>query len=158
VVVSPPDFTAYALLARQQGETRRETTASKAEEKAAPAAHARPALASEYVAPGNPTEEIIAALWKTLLGIDKVGVHDNFFELGGHSLLATQLVARLRDQFQTDITMAKIFERPTVASLSELLAGPGQETPEDELAQVGDRGRKRAERRQARRSRGVDED
>ena len=54
-------------------------------------AHPRPDLSSDYVVPGNPTEETIAGIWQELLGVEKVGIHDNFFELGGHSLLATSL-------------------------------------------------------------------
>ena len=51
------------------------------------------------------------------LQIERVSVHDNFFELGGHSLLATQLVSRIRDQFDVEVTLYWMFERPTVELL-----------------------------------------
>jgi acyl carrier protein len=66
-----------------------------------------------------------------LLGIREIGIHDNFFELGGHSLLAIQLTARLRDAFQVEIPVHRIFEHATVAELAAAaraeLPSPGAE-------------------------------
>jgi NAD(P)-dependent dehydrogenase (short-subunit alcohol dehydrogenase family)/acyl carrier protein len=78
----------------------------------------RPNLQTPYVAPQNETQQQIAALWQKLLGIEKIGIHDNFLDLGGHSLLATQLITRLRDMFQVDISLRTFFEEPTVAYLA----------------------------------------
>jgi pristinamycin I synthase 3 and 4 len=73
----------------------------------------------EYVAPRNPTEEVLASIWCELLKLDRVGVHDNFFELGGHSLLAMRLLARIRDAFQIELPLRTLFEVPTVAGLAK---------------------------------------
>ena len=89
---------------------------------AAPAGgYARPELATEYFPPSTESEEIIAALWQELLGIDRIGVHDDFFALGGHSLLATQIVSRVRDQFGLDLPLKVVFEAPTVARFAALI-------------------------------------
>ncbi|HEX2162796.1 MAG TPA: phosphopantetheine-binding protein, partial [Thermoanaerobaculia bacterium] len=77
--------------------------------------------ATPYVAPRNDTEERLAALWRELLEVERVGVHDNFFHVGGHSLLATRLLGRLRDAFGVDLPLASFFEAPTVADLAESL-------------------------------------
>ncbi len=87
-----------------------------------PAVHARPEGAT-YVAPRNPTEEAVAAIWVTLFGIERVGIHDNFFELGGQSLLALQLTTRLRETFHVDVKVQDVFDAATVAELSSLIAG-----------------------------------
>jgi NAD(P)-dependent dehydrogenase (short-subunit alcohol dehydrogenase family) len=81
--------------------------------------HTRPDLATTYVAPRDELEATIADIWQELLGIDSVGVHDGFFELGGHSLLATQLTSRLRETFHVSLSVAGIFETPTVFGLAE---------------------------------------
>ena len=78
----------------------------------------RPELADAYLAPRNPHEEMVAAIWCQVLGIQRIGVRDNFFELGGHSLLATQVVSRLRAAFKIDLPLHTFFESPTIASLT----------------------------------------
>ncbi len=90
-------------------------------EEAPPEAKARPALARSYVAPRNPTEEAIAAVWQEMLGIEPIGVYDNFYDLGGHSLLATQVVSRLRKVLETDVSLAAMFEDPTINGLANVV-------------------------------------
>jgi amino acid adenylation domain-containing protein len=75
-------------------------------------------LAKQYVAPRDPTEEIIAGIWSKALGIERVGVFDNFFELGGHSLKATKVAALVAAAFQIDLPLRTLFETATVAGLA----------------------------------------
>ncbi|MBX3332010.1 MAG: amino acid adenylation domain-containing protein, partial [Nitrospira sp.] len=87
--------------------------------------HALPApehtagLAAARIAPRNQVEESLAELWKSVLQVPEAGIHDNFFEHGGHSLVATQLVSRIRELFEVDVSLPALFERPTIAALAE---------------------------------------
>lgn len=76
----------------------------------------------EYVAPRNDIEQQLAASWSEVFGLERVSVHDNFFDLGGHSLLAAQVANRLAPRYGIEVTLAELFERPTIASLAELIA------------------------------------
>ncbi|MEU7861241.1 non-ribosomal peptide synthase/polyketide synthase [Nonomuraea sp. NPDC049141] len=81
----------------------------------------RPDLAGGYLAPATPTEHLLAGIWADLLGVDQVGVRDNFFDLGGHSLLATQVTSRIRSVFGIDLSLAVLFDQPTVGGLAPLI-------------------------------------
>jgi amino acid adenylation domain-containing protein len=80
-------------------------------------------LSHEYVAPRTPMEVTLAALWSEVLKLERPGIRDNFFESGGHSLLAVQLVSRIREEFRVELPIRQLFERPTIESISEYIAG-----------------------------------
>ena len=90
-----------------------------------------------YVAPRHAAEEVIAALWAELLGLERVGARDHFFDLGGHSLLASRLVARLRRIFQVELPLLGLFESPTVEGVVARVAAlrGGMETT-DQIARL----------------------
>ncbi|NET47044.1 non-ribosomal peptide synthetase, partial [Okeania sp. SIO2B3] len=73
----------------------------------------------EKVKPRNDIERQIAQIWQDLLGVSQVGVDDNFFELGGNSLLATQVISRLRQAFEMELTLQRLFESPTIAGIAQ---------------------------------------
>ncbi len=75
----------------------------------------------DYVAPRSQVEELLGEIWAKVLVKEQIGVHDNFFELGGHSLLATQLISRIRDTFQIDVTVRNLFEAPTIEQLAKCI-------------------------------------
>ncbi|MEH2411053.1 amino acid adenylation domain-containing protein [Nostoc sp.] len=77
---------------------------------------------SDFTAPSTPIEEILAGIWAEVLGIDKVGIHDNFFELGGHSLLATRVISQVRQVFQQELPLRRLFEQATIAGLAKDIA------------------------------------
>jgi amino acid adenylation domain-containing protein len=74
-----------------------------------------------FTPPRTPAEETLAKIWRELLGQPEIGIDDNFFEIGGHSLLAMQLMARVRKEFQAELSLRNIFEAPTIAELANIL-------------------------------------
>ena len=101
----------------------------KVDRAALPALDLSPAA---FVAARTPTEETIATIWAGVLKRDRVSVHDDFFDLGGHSLAITQIAFRIRERFQVDVPLVRLFECPTVAQLAavvdELLRSGRDET------------------------------
>ncbi|HEY6661266.1 MAG TPA: amino acid adenylation domain-containing protein, partial [Pyrinomonadaceae bacterium] len=73
----------------------------------------------DFAPPRTQLEEVLAAIWERVMGLERVGRNANFFALGGHSLLATRIIARIRDSFQVELPLRAIFEAPTLAQLSE---------------------------------------
>ncbi|PPJ04991.1 non-ribosomal peptide synthetase [Nocardia cyriacigeorgica] len=74
--------------------------------------------AREYRVPATPVEEIVAAVFGEVLGVDQVGADDDFFALGGNSLLATQVAARIGAAMDTRVPVRALFEASTVAALA----------------------------------------
>ncbi|MCM2408171.1 phosphopantetheine-binding protein, partial [Anabaena sp. PCC 7938] len=79
----------------------------------------RPDIEANYVAPQTEVERRIAAVWEEVLHLENIGIHDHFFEIGGHSLLATQIISRLRQVLQMDLSVRTLFEAPTIARFAE---------------------------------------
>ncbi|MEI7980729.1 MAG: beta-ketoacyl synthase N-terminal-like domain-containing protein [Bacteroidota bacterium] len=79
----------------------------------------RPQLSTVFEAPSNEIEIAVAAIWKGILGIDKIGINDTFMELGGNSLLAIQTISNIADEFDLELQPNVFFENPTVKGLSD---------------------------------------
>jgi amino acid adenylation domain-containing protein len=107
-----------------QLETFSRTATGKIDRRALPnPAPARPPLETPYVTARTPIEEHLVSLWSGVLGLDRVGVHDNFFELGGHSLAASQVISRVIQTFQLELSVKALFDAPTVAEMAAIIAG-----------------------------------
>ena len=83
------------------------------------------------------TERLVAGIWQTVLGIERVGIHDNFFDLGGHSLAASRLISRVIQTFQLDLPIKALFDAPTVALMAVIITQhEAKRVSEAELAQI----------------------
>lgn len=80
------------------------------------------AMRTEFTAPEDPLQQLVAAGFQEVLGVDRVGAQDNFFALGGDSLRGMQLLARLNAGLGIDLHAIELFRRPTVAEFATRLA------------------------------------
>ncbi|MFC9503539.1 amino acid adenylation domain-containing protein [Streptomyces sp. NPDC057002] len=80
-------------------------------------------------APRTPLEAVLCELFADVLGVERAGIDDSFFDLGGHSLTATRLAGRVRTRLGLELEMRALFDTPTVAALSQDLAGAKRVRP-----------------------------
>jgi amino acid adenylation domain-containing protein len=97
------------------------TVNGKVDVQALPAPDATALRTHEYEAPAGEIEETLAAIWQDLLKLPRAGRRDNFQLLGGHSLLMMQLVVRVRERFNVELPLRRIFEAPMLCELADLI-------------------------------------
>jgi amino acid adenylation domain-containing protein len=83
----------------------------------------------DYVAPRDAVESQLAKIWESVLSIRPIGVRDNFFQLGGHSLLVAKLLRRIEQAFGKKLSMAAIFQAPTIQQLASVVRNYSSPTP-----------------------------
>lgn len=112
-------------------------------------------LGVTYVAPHHEMEISIAALWKEILQIEKVGIDDNFFDLGGNSLQIVQVSSRLQEMLGREVPVVTLFRYPTirtlVQSINEENAAIPVAPPPVDRSEVVNEGKNRMKQRMQRR-------
>ena len=83
------------------------------------------ATRSDLKAPRKEIEGLILATWSRLFPSIPISTDDNFFlDLGGHSLLVARMVSDLRKNPPfSHVSIADVYENPTIESLSAKLEG-----------------------------------
>lgn len=66
-------------------------------------------------------EEKLAHIWSQVLGVQEIQLEDDFFELGGHSLAVIQILARILDEFQVELTIDQFFTNPTLSGMTNMI-------------------------------------
>ncbi|HEU4964900.1 MAG TPA: amino acid adenylation domain-containing protein, partial [Bacilli bacterium] len=79
------------------------------------------ATSAVAVVQGTATEQLVAELWRDVLGVSSVSVEDDFFDLGGDSLNAIQLQSRVREQTGVEVAFQEFFDRSTLKALARHL-------------------------------------
>jgi amino acid adenylation domain-containing protein len=94
------------------------TVNGKLDTKALPSPAPDTYASSSRVPPATELEHRLAAIWRELLQLERVGVTDNFFDLGGHSLKAVLLMSRLREATGKALPISVLFKAPTIRALA----------------------------------------
>lgn len=71
-------------------------------------------------------EENLVAVWRTVLGAERIGVEDNYFSLGGDSLRVIQLVHEAR-RYGITISATDVLRYQTIRGLRTALRARGRE-------------------------------
>ncbi|UYP17253.1 non-ribosomal peptide synthase/polyketide synthase [Rhodococcus sp. Z13] len=98
----------------------------KLDRQALPAPPAPTREDGEFVPPRTACEELVAAVFADLLGLDRVGANDHFLDLGGTSLLAMRVAARLSTATGSEVGIRDLFDHPVVADLAAHLDDPAR--------------------------------
>ena len=69
------------------------------------------------IKPRDEIERRLMSIWRELLDVKEFGAGDNFFELGGNSLLAMRVLARVRREFEVEVSIRSLFDGPTIEEL-----------------------------------------
>ncbi|HMJ42935.1 MAG TPA: amino acid adenylation domain-containing protein [Pseudolabrys sp.] len=75
----------------------------------------------DHEPPATPLEQMLAAHWSNLLGLEQVGVNDDFFHLGGHSLMATRIIARVHSELGVRVPVRSLFSAPTIRQFARAI-------------------------------------
>lgn len=82
-------------------------------------------LATAYVSPVNyehaDCDDVLAQLWRNLLGIAAADPHASFLSLGGDSIAAMRIVAMIRRHFQVEVPLERVLSNITLADLRQLV-------------------------------------
>jgi amino acid adenylation domain-containing protein/non-ribosomal peptide synthase protein (TIGR01720 family) len=82
-----------------------------------------------YVAPEGEAEERVAAIWRDVLGLKRVGACTSFFEVGGDSLRAIRVLTRANAEFGAALTIGGFFASPTVRAMAAALRPEREASP-----------------------------
>ncbi|MGX4733426.1 amino acid adenylation domain-containing protein [Kitasatospora griseola] len=63
----------------------------------------------------------MAEHWKSLLGVERVGLQHDFFEAGGSSIKLIELIHHLRAEFNVSIPVSLLFESTTLRGMARTL-------------------------------------
>jgi thioesterase domain-containing protein/acyl carrier protein len=83
-------------------------------------------VAAAFVPSSSALESRLVAIWESVLDKHGIGVNDNFFDLGGHSLMVAKLLLRIEQRLGKKLSLASVFQAPTVRELAALLQGETQ--------------------------------
>ncbi|WP_105168225.1 hybrid non-ribosomal peptide synthetase/type I polyketide synthase [Pseudoalteromonas sp. T1lg23B] len=96
----------------------------------------------EMQLPHTPSEEVLLKCYLNILQREKLSTTQSFFDGGGNSVLAMQLVSNINTEFGVRITVADVFDYPSVLQLAQriddLLSARSAASAAPKVQQVSD--------------------
>jgi acyl-CoA synthetase (AMP-forming)/AMP-acid ligase II/thioesterase domain-containing protein len=97
-------------------------------------APAKPVRRARKVSPATLLEEQLAAMWKSVLKTEEIGIHDDFYDLGGDSFAVNLLLTRVQARFNVGnrlLDRIAFMDVPTIAKQALLISEGMNSTPAD---------------------------
>ncbi|WP_258957758.1 phosphopantetheine-binding protein, partial [Legionella sainthelensi] len=90
--------------------------------------------------PSTELEQQLSVIWCEVLGLKagRLSVHDDFFRLGGDSIISIQLISRIRQRLQLQVSVKDLFSCRTIRRLHEQLVSRCE--PELQEMAIGEQG------------------
>jgi acyl carrier protein len=72
-------------------------------------------------------EQVLADMWRDVLGVSRVRASDTFFTLGGNSLAAMKLSSRIAELLRVRLPLRAVFGAPTIDRLADAVRANARE-------------------------------
>jgi amino acid adenylation domain-containing protein len=89
-----------------------------------------------FTAARDELELQLTQIWEKVLRKRLIGLRDNFFDLGGHSLLAVRLISQVEKLTGRHLSLASLFQAPTIEDQAQLVRGEGWSAPWSSLVAI----------------------
>jgi surfactin family lipopeptide synthetase A len=104
--------------------------------------HGQEVSVKQFVPPTEAVQVKLAEIWKGILSARVIGAADNFFDLGGNSLLVAKLLLRIEQEYGKRLSLANIFQAPTIRQLAEMLEDRSGSIPHPAVVPIQPHGAK----------------
>ncbi|MEV1206087.1 phosphopantetheine-binding protein, partial [Microbispora rosea] len=64
----------------------------------------------------------VGEIWREVLGMPEIGPDEDLFDLGGHSLSITQIIAKVRERMDVELSFDVFFDDPTITGIAAEVA------------------------------------
>ncbi|MGD2084988.1 MAG: amino acid adenylation domain-containing protein [Candidatus Aminicenantes bacterium] len=100
------------------------TSNGKVDRKSLPEPDSRANLntGGQYTAPKTDTEKAVSQICMELFKRQKVSVHENFFDIGATSLDVLEMTRKMKERYDVNVPILKIYEYSTIRSLAKYLS------------------------------------
>lgn len=82
----------------------------------------RPDIDQPFIAAKDNLSIFLVDIWRSVLNIDRIGIHDRIFELGGTSLQAAKIINKIQEALDETIFVVTMYENPTISQYAHFLS------------------------------------